>query len=428
MTDILNSETLEEKLREVDDTAGFGVKFNGDNFIACNNGTGKQVRGHVVPGANRANQVTLERLVSDLRWPPQAAAPVVNRPFKGPGKSPREKFMETMLKVERLGKADPRTQAAQLEQQAFDLTGLNITYEPTLIGPREAKEFLLTFGGLEKDGRPAQRNFSQVRMKKYVDQMIIPGAWYLSPDPWAYDQEGMGFNGLHRAMSIVYAGLRLPFMVSHGWTRDAFLALDKNLTRTSATSLFLSGEKHPTYLDRAATLLHKVEKVPLISAWSDTGAMRPEEARKLQLVEQRPALREAVAWARKDVPKMMHNTALAMSYALAAEACGQGVVDGVVTFDMNRPAKFFNSLKHGDGLGFKQPAHTVRKWIETDGKSDGGYVRQSILLPKEAFHAYLFLTGWNRDVLREEWPSVMYKAKEITIPRALRPGDLPKLG
>jgi hypothetical protein len=70
----------------------------------------------------------------------------------------------------------------------------------------------------------------------------------------------------------------------------------------------------------------------------------------------------------------------------------------------------------------------VRKWIETDGKSDSGYVRQSVLLPKEAFHTYLFLTGWNKNLLGEEWPSVMYKAREIAIPKALRPADLPRLG
>lgn len=426
MADVMTADALNAALQQIDDTAGFTVEFAGTGFNAWNSHD-KKFRGSFSTDP-AVNYQTFQRVVEALRWPPGTPAEVKDRPFKGPAKTPREKFMETMLKVERLGKADARTLTAQLEQRAFDLTGLNITYEPTLIGPKEAKEFLLTFGGLEKDGKPAQRNFSQLRMKKYVEQMIIPGAWYLSPDPWAYDLEGMGFNGLHRAMAILYTGLTLPFMVSRGWAREAFLALDKGLTRTSSTSLFLSGEKHATHLDRAATLLHKIEKLSLISAWSDNKDMRPEEARKLQLVHERPALREAVAWARSGVPKVMHNTALAVCYALAAEACGDGVVGEVVTYDMNPPAKYFNSLKYGDGLNFKDPAHTVRKHIETDGKSEGGYVRQSVFLPREAFHAYLFLTGWNRWVMQEEWPSVMYKAKDVTIPKALRPATLPRLG
>lgn len=426
MTDVLSQGALEDALRDIDGTPDFEVKFSGGNFTAYNLATGKQVRGHIVPGVNSQNQDMLERVVSELRWPPTAPAAVKNKPFTGPPKSEREKYLEVIERVKRQGREDSRIMSAQELQQEFDLTGLNITYEPTLIGPKEAEEFLLTFGGIREDGRPVQRSFSRHRMMKYVDQMVIPGAWYLSPDPFVYDENGRGVNGQHRAMAILYTGLTLLFMVSRGWKgKETFKALDKGLARTSRTTLFLEGEQYPGPMNAAAVLLHKAEKVPLIPAWNDNKGMRPEEARILQIVNTRPALREAVRWAKSGTPRAINANVLAVARCLAAEACGQGVVDGVVTYDMEPTAEYFNSLQTGESLSKGNPAHTARRYIETTGAGDN--LRQSERLDAAAFQMYLFLRGWNLHVQREQWPSVSYRAKEVAIPKALRPAHLPRL-
>lgn len=404
MSDTMSAGALEEKLREIDDTPTFEVQFNGNNFLAFNE-FNRRIRGVIDPTDGAKNFATFSQVANMLRWPPPAAAEVKNRPFVGPPVTEREKFVAKVAKLKRLGREDDRTTLATQNQELFTLPS-DVTYEPQWLSPAQCEEFLLTFGGVRVDGKPVQRGLSEVTVKKYAN-LMLQGAWRLSPDPLAFNKDGRGINGQHRAAAGVYTGMTLPFMVSRGWDNDTFLTLDKNLKRTSTTSLLLEGEAHPQPMATAASTLIRSEVVPYVPDWK-AKTFRPDEAAILAAVASRPLLRDAVAWARIGRPSYMNFNALAVARALAAEASGK-------SFDAT--AEYFDSLKSGGGLNSGDPALAMRQFMETS--KNGDYTRKSERLDTAGLQTFLMLTGWNLTVMRTKLTRPNYKISEMTIPRAL---------
>jgi uncharacterized protein YdhG (YjbR/CyaY superfamily) len=418
MAERLSGDLLNAKLQEIDDTPGFEVEFAGSGFNAWNE-HGKKVRGSISADPEQ-NARTLASLINALRWPPGAPAEVKDRPFIGPPKNPAEKFEAQLAKFHRLREADPRVRPAQEAQVLRDLPQ-GITYYPAWITPAKAEEYLRTVGGVrDEQGRPVQRNLSEPTARRYANLMLgVDSPWMLSPDPLAFNKEGFLINGMHRCAATIICGLTMPFMVSEGWERQTFLALDKNLKRTSATSLLLEGEQFPGPMNAAASALIKAETQPDIALWKNK-QVRPDEAAILHAVQTRPTLRECVAWARVGRPKWMNPAALAVARCLAAEACGTGPDEnGVIHGDLEITAKFFDSFKGGGGLEDGDPALAVRRYLETSGGQ--GYIRRSELLDPSGFQVFAIVTAWNKMAMRERLDRLAYRADELKIPKPLRP-------
>lgn len=416
MTGTLTADALNALLQQIDSTAGFTVIFSGDKFVASNGFD--TVRGAI--GDPEHNAALADRVASILRYPPQPRAAVKNRPFTGPPLTPAEKFEAMLEKIKRDRDADPANLLAVQRQQMYELP-TDVTYYPMWVSPEQAEAWLRTIGGVLVDGKPVQRAYSLPTAKKYA-LLMRQGPWGLSPDPIAFskpDKQGVkrNINGQHRLIAVIMTGLTLPFMVSEGWEEKTFLTLDKNLKRSTAASLFLEGEQFPGPLSQAASTLVKAEMQPDVNAWGNK-AVRPDEAAIRNVVRTRPALREAVAWARTKKPKWANANALAVSRCLAAEACGQGSVSGVVTYDLDATAAYFESLKHGGGLNEGDPALAIRRYLEG---SEGDYVRKSELLDPAGFQTFLMLSGWNSAALRNKLTRPSWRPDQLKIPKATRP-------
>lgn len=425
----LTADQLNAKLIEIDETAGFEVTFSGITFIARNQ-YGKQVRG-TLSATPLANSQALARVINTLRWPMGPRAEVKNKPFKGPPLDPRERFVARLELLKKRGREDERTRHWREVQAEHGLPPLpgGITYEPTWLTPKMAEEFLLTFGGLNlEDGRPAQRPLSDDRVKKYVETALSKG-WGLSPDPLAYakgvpGKGPRGINGQHRAAMCVYTGLTIPVMVSHGWDDyKTFQYLDKVLTRTTATTLALKGERNAPAMSASATLLAKVEKEPSVPAW--TTKLRVEEAEVLQVVEDRPMLRQAVHWAASGTPVFLHRNALAVARCLAAEQCGPlSPETGLPVGDWDATAEFFNGLQRGGGLEELMPAFAIREYFSMAGKGSSPRISDKREIDKGGYHTFAFVSGWNLHVRREKLGRPTWKVSQMSVPKALRPRDL----
>lgn len=422
-TGTLTADELNAKLIEIDETAGFEVQFNGLGFIARNQ-YGKTVRG-TLSASPMANAQTLARVINGLRWPMGPRAEVKDKPFKGLPMTDREKYIARLDLLQKRGQEDDRVKLIQQLALAHPRPPLpeGITYEPMWITPGMAREFLLTFGGLKlPDGRPAQRPLSDDRVMKYVS-LAVQGGWGLSPDPWVYGANGMGWNGQHRAAMLVYTGLTLPFMISRGWTDyETFKYLDKVLTRTTATTLALAGHAKPRDLSAAATLLAKAEMEPKVPLW--TTKLRVDEAKVLQVVKDRPMLAEGVKWAASGTQKGFHRFALGVARALAAERCGPlDPETGEPVGDWDATSEFFEALKVGGGVAEGHPAFALRTFLLGENKSPRVSDRRSVDLG--GYQLYLFIAyGWNRWLRREQGVRPNAKVSQIVIPEPLRPRDL----
>lgn len=424
MTDTMGKDAFNAFLQEVDSTAGFEVKFTGDRFEATN---GLDRVCGVVTDDGENNVALANRVASTLRYPPQPRGPVVGkeRAFKGPPLNPQEKFREKLELLKRQGSEDERTKMMQLLQSQHPRPDLprGITYEPMWVTPEQAEEWLLAIGGVVLDDRPVQRPLSWDTAKKYAD-LMLQGAWGLSPDPFAFDRRGLGFNGMHRWAALVYTGMTLPFFYSHGWEDlEAFQYLDKQLKRTTATTLALKGHAKARDLSAAASLLAKAKKAPLVAGW--TTKLRVDEAQVLHVVETRPMLEKAVEWASSAVPTFLHRGALAVARCLAAEVCGPLDANGEPIGDWDATAKYFNGLKNGSGIVENEPAYAMRNYFATMGK--GAYVRKAErrTIDKGGLQTAYFLTGWNLAVKREALTRPSLKIDYLEIPKPLRPMDAP---
>lgn len=420
MTERVTADQLNAALLEIAHTAGFEVQFSGTGFNAWNNVTGKKVRGQFSADPE-ANGRTLAATIADLRWPPNPPAAAKNRPFKGPPPTDQEKFRAQLELLEKQGQSDARTKLAQqlqLEHPRPDLPK-GITYEPTWVGPEEARRYLLDIGGVRIDGRPVQRPLSMIAVKKYAD-LMLGGGWGLSPDPFAFDKRGLGINGQHRWGALVYTGLTLPFMVSHGWeSGEAFAYLDKQLRRMTYTTLALDGYANAKDLATCAALLAKAEKEPKVPAW--TTKIRADEAEVRNMVAARPLLTEAVRWASSGTPQFFHRFALAAARTLAAEQCGEIDQNGKPLGDWDATSEFFEALKKGGGINEGHPAYAIRNFLSTGGRNSSPRVSDKRTLDKGGFQLHLFLMAWNLWVRREKLYRPSYKVSAIEIPKPLRP-------
>lgn len=429
-TDTMSKDQLNAFLQEVASTAGFEVKFDGDKFTATNGFD--RVSG--VMGDPGHNAALASKVASELRYPPQPRGPVVGKAkaFRGPAPTPREKYLALIESFKTKGAADERTKHWREVQAEHGLPDLpeGITYEPMWFTPKMAEEFLLTFGGLTlPDGRPAQRPLSRDRVNKYIE-LMLKGAWGLSPDPIAYakPKDGMperGINGQNRAAAVLYTGVAIPVMMSRGWDGyETFKFLDKGLSRTAITTLALEGHARPKDLHAAATLYGRAMKEPLIANW--TNKHKPDEAGVLKIVEDYPMLETAVEWAAVSCPTYLNKPALAVARFMAAMQAGPLDENGKPTGDWNATAKYFVGLKNGSGIVEKQPAYAVRTYFGGAGKSAYTRTTERREYDKGGIQLAYFLHGYNSDVQREELIRPSHKITELKVPKPYRPRDAPE--
>lgn len=103
-----------------------------------------------------------------------------------------------------------------------------VVSEPMMVSPELAAKWL------EKNVN--NRNLNKATVAKYVASMKS-GEWMLNGEAICFDKQGGLINGQHRLQAVCLFGQSVPFMVTRGIERKAFVTYDNGRLRTPGEML-----------------------------------------------------------------------------------------------------------------------------------------------------------------------------------------------
>jgi len=125
------------------------------------------------------------------------------------------------------------------------------SYRLEIITPQVAFDWL--------ENRASNRDISESWVRALAQAILTPGAWKLTHQGIAFDQDGRLIDGEHRLWAIVRAGKSVPMFVARGISMESREGMDKGRKRTLRDDLAIIGRKnnsrHAAYVKHCANLL-----------------------------------------------------------------------------------------------------------------------------------------------------------------------------
>lgn len=233
---------------------------------------------------------------------------------------------------------------AQMVEQSQDHPSMQVTQ----LSPSLAKYML--------DGNDGNRSIRQSKVTQYAADMAS-GHWTLNGEPLIVSKDGKLNDGQHRCLAVIDSNTTVPVVIMFGIERETRLTVDQGGARTAGDFLGMEGVQNASSVAAIARMVIAYERNDGRSL-SGSAFVTSSEVRERVRLDL--ALAEAATFG-------VTNSNYSRQFAA-------GSLIGFAFYVLSRinhdeAKQFLERVCRGDGLRIRDPAHTLREKLISEGRS-----------------------------------------------------------
>lgn len=200
------------------------------------------------------------------------------------------------------------------------------------------------------------RNVRASKVTQYASDMAA-GKWTMNGEPLIISNDGKLNDGQHRCLAVIDSNATIPVVMVFGIERETRLTVDQGGARTAGDFLGMEGVQNAAIVAAIARMVIAYDRN---AGKSLLGSQVITSSEVRQFVSECPALAEAATFG-------VTNSTYSRQFAAGSLIGFAFYVLARVNHDEAK--QFLERTCRGDGLRMKDPAHTLREKLISEGRS-----------------------------------------------------------